>query len=220
MDLGRTRVAPRVGECCASVVPGSSSVYPGRLVLVRHGTTAWSRAGRHTGRTDVPLEDQGRAEAGEVGRSVRGHAFARVLTSPLSRARETCELAGFGARAEICDDLREWDYGEYEGLTTAQIRETRPGWTLWKDGVLGGETIDQVAQRADHIVALARSTSDDTLVFAHGHILRVICARWLSLPARDGALFVLGVASLGVLGWEHETAAIVHWNEKRGDPLA
>lgn len=187
---------------------------------MRHGTTAWSRTGRHTGRTDVPLEDQGRAEAAEIGRSVRGHAFVRVLTSPLSRARETCELAGFGERAKVCDDLREWDYGEYEGLTTAQIRETRPGWTLWRDGVSGGETIKEVEHRADRIVALARSTSGDTLAFAHGHILRVICARWLSLPPSDGALFVLGTASLGVLGWEREKAAIVRWNETLGDPLA
>lgn len=200
-------------------MPESFSVYPGRLVLVRHGTTAWSRTGRHTGRTDVPLEDQGRAEALDVGKLISGHEFTRVLTSPLARARETCELAGFGESAEKCDDLREWDYGAYEGLTTAQIREARPGWSLWKDAVVDGECFTELEQRADRIVALVRATRGDTLAFSHGHILRVICARWLGLPPQDGALFMFDVASIGVLGWQHETPAIVRWNEKLGDPL-
>lgn len=200
------------------MVAETPSVYPGRLVLVRHGTTAWSRTGRHTGTTDVSLEDQGRSEAVEVGMLLSGHLFSQVLTSPLSRARETCQLAGFG-EAEICDDLREWDYGVYEGLTTDQIRQKRPGWSLWRDGVVEGESITQLTERADRIVALVRSIEGDTLVFSHGHILRAVCARWLGLQPRDGALFLLAPASVGVLGWERETPAIVRWNERFGQPL-
>ncbi|HXQ75143.1 MAG TPA: histidine phosphatase family protein [Acidimicrobiales bacterium] len=193
--------------------PGS-----GRLVVVRHGATAWSTALRHTGRTDLRLEPEGRDQARVVGRRLADHRFALVLVSPLARARETCELAGF-AGAEVCDDLREWDYGAYEGRTTADIRSERPGWSLWFDGVPGGETLAEVATRADRVVAVARAAGGDVLVFAHAHILRVVAARWLSLPAGDGSRWVVGPASVSVLGWERETPVIERWNDTGGEPV-
>jgi probable phosphoglycerate mutase len=188
-------------------------------VAVRHGATAWSIALRHTGSSDLPLEPEGREQARAVGRRLAHHHFALVLVSPLERARETCELAGFG-QAQVCDDLREWDYGAYEGRTTAEIRSERPGWSLWSDGAPGGETLSQVATRADRVVAAARAVPGDVLIFAHAHILRVVAARWLALPAGDGSRWVLGPASLSVLGWERETPVIERWNDTGGEPLA
>jgi len=189
-------------------------------VAVRHGDTAWSRSGRHTGRTDVPLEEEGRRQAVELGRRLAGHRFARVLTSPLERARQTCDLAGFAGVAEVCDDLREWDYGEYEGLTTDQIRSGRPGWSLWRDGAPGGETAADVGRRADRVVSAARGVPGDVLVFAHGHLLRVVGARWVGLEPTAGGLLALAPATVSVLGWERDTAVVARWNDGAGDALA
>jgi len=196
--------------------PAPFSSETGILVVVRHGSTSWSDSGRHTGCTDVPLEKEGRLEAQRLRDRLAGHRFARVLTSPLVRARETCSLAGFGAEAEVCEDLAEWDYGAYEGLTTTEIRERQPGWVLWRDGVPGGETLEDVARRADEVVAVARSTGGDVLAFAHGHLLRVLCARWVDLAPEEAARFLLSPAAIGVLGWERDTAAVVSWNDTDG----
>jgi broad specificity phosphatase PhoE len=185
---------------------------PPEIVLVRHGETEWSRSGQHTGRTDVPLTEEGRRQAIAVGAALREWEFALVLTSPLSRALESCRLAGFGDVARIRDELREWDYGEYEGLRTVEVREERPGWTLWSGGVPGGESVAQVGARADRALAELRSVDGDSLVFAHGHILRVLAARWLGLEPVDGRLFALDPATISVLGYERETAVIRQWN--------
>jgi probable phosphoglycerate mutase len=184
------------------------------LVLIRHGETEWSRDGRHTGSTDVPLTDEGRRQAELVGSWLAGRDFARVLTSPLSRALETCRLAGFGDRAEPREELLEWDYGAYEGLTTPQIRERRPDWYLWRDGCPGGELAADVGRRVDRVVADLREADADAAVFAHGHVLRVLTARWLGLDPEKGALFALATATLSALGWERETAVIRVWNAR------
>jgi broad specificity phosphatase PhoE len=184
-----------------------------KLWLVRHGATEWSEAGRHTGRTDIPLTEAGRAAARGLTRTLGDRSFALVLTSPLSRAADTCALAGFGARAEPTDDLLEWDYGEYEGLTTTEIRAERPGWSLWNDGVPGGETSSAVGYRVDRVIERARSTAGDTLCFAHGHVLRVLASRWVGLPPIGGRFLVLDACSLGILGWEREVPTIERWNE-------
>jgi len=181
--------------------------------LVRHGETAWARDGRHTGRTDIPLTDIGRAQARALGRRLAGHAFDLVLTSPLSRASETTTLAGFGGVARPDADLQEWDYGAFEGRTSAEIRADHPGWTIWQGPWPDGETIDEIASRADRVVEQARATAGDVLVVAHGHLLRVLAARWLGLPPASGALFALGTATVSVLGWERETPVIEAWNE-------
>lgn len=187
----------------------------GQLWLVRHGETEWARLGRHTGRTNVPLTDLGREQARALGRRLAGHTFGLVLTSPLSRAEETASLAGFGDVAVADPDLMEWDYGSLEGRQTDEIRADYPGWTIWQGPWPGGETIDQVAARADRIVARARSAGPDSdvLVFAHGHLLRILAARWLGLPPTSGGLFALGTGTLSVLGWEHEVPVIQTWNE-------
>ena len=184
------------------------------IVLIRHGETEWSRDGRHTGRTDVPLTDAGRRQAELVGEWLEGRALVRVLTSPLGRALETCRLAGFGDRAEPREELLEWDYGEYEGLTTPQIRERRPDWYLWRDGCPGGESAADVGRRVDTVVGELREADGDVALFAHGHVLRVLTARWLELEPEKGALFALATATLGVLGWERETAVIRVWNAR------
>ena len=186
------------------------------LWLVRHGETEWSRLGRHTGRTDVPLTDAGRAEASAAARKVAGHRFALVLSSPLSRALDTARLAGFGERVETTDDLLEWDYGADEGRTTVEIREDRPGWTVWRDGPEGGETAAAVAGRVDRVIERVRAASGDVLVFAHGHVLRVLAARWLGEPPTEGRLYALSTATVSVLGWERETPVIERWNEACG----
>lgn len=181
--------------------------------LVRHGETAWSAAGRHTGRSDVPLTEAGREAARRLGSLLSGCEFARVLTSPLGRAAQTCELAGYGERADVVDDLREWDYGDYDGVTTAQIREHRPEWTVWRDGCPGGESVEQVGARADRVVATIRSSEGDVLVFAHGHLLRVLAARWIGQPPQAGAWFGLDTAGVSILGWEREQPVLRRWNQ-------
>jgi broad specificity phosphatase PhoE len=182
------------------------------LVLVRHGETEWSRTRKHTGRTDVPLTQEGRHQAMLLREALGGRQFERVLTSPLERALETCRLAGLGERAELSEALLEWDYGEYEAATTDQIRERRPGWLLWRDGCPGGETAAEVGARVDPLVAELRKTQGDAVLFAHGHVLRVLAARWMGLNPAAGGLFVLSTATLSVLGWEREIAALRHWN--------
>ena len=189
-----------------------------RILLARHGQTAWSLSGKHTGRTDVPLLDEGRQGAKLLGERLRrapydGLAGVEVRTSPLVRARETCELAGFGERAVAWDTLMEWDYGAYEGLTPAEIQAVRPGWLIWRDGVPEGETLAEVTARADEVVAWARGASRDVLVFAHGHVLRAIGARWLGLPLSFAARIRLNPTSLSVLGWAYGEPALESWNE-------
>jgi probable phosphoglycerate mutase len=184
------------------------------IVVVRHGETEWSVAHRHTGRTDLPLTDQGRERARQVGAELGQRSFSLVLCSPLRRARETCELAGFGDVAEICNDLHEWDYGEYEGLTTAQIRESNPGWNLWRDGCPGGEFPWQVKERTDRVLERLRAAEGDCAAFAHGHILRALTARWLAMDVPAGARFALAAGGVGVLGYERDTEVIVEWNRR------
>jgi len=191
----------------------------GRLVVVRHGATAWSVSGQHTSFTDLPLLPEGEVQARSVGRLLAQWPFAAVLTSPLARARRTAELAGFGAVAEVTADLREWGYGEHEGRTTAEIRDLRPGWTIWRDGPEGGERVSEVGRRADRIVERARQVDGDTLCFAHGHVLRVLAARWVGLPAAAGSLFQLDAGALGVLGWERRTPVLVEWNRSADGTL-
>jgi broad specificity phosphatase PhoE len=184
------------------------------IVLVRHGETEWSANGRHTSRTDLELTERGRERALELGPQLAERTFSLVLCSPLLRARQTCELAGFGDVAEICEDLREWDYGEYEGLTTPEIREQNPGWSLWRDGCPGGESPEQIGARADRVLERMSNPPDgaDSLAFAHGHILRVVGARWIALETAGGARFALGAGSVSSLGFERETEVFTHWN--------
>ncbi|MFF5155585.1 histidine phosphatase family protein [Streptomyces sp. NPDC000348] len=189
-----------------------------RILLARHGQTEWSLSGKHTGRTDVPLLEEGRRGAKLLGERLHrapyeGLPDVEVRTSPLSRARETCELAGFGDRAENWDTLMEWDYGAYEGMTPAEIQAVRPGWLIWRDGVPEGESLAEVAARADEVVAWARSADRDVLVFAHGHVLRTIGARWLGLPIDFAARIRLNPTSLSVLGWAYGEPAVESWNE-------
>ena len=194
-------------------MPDVSTPAP-EIVLVRHGETEWSRAGRHTGRTDIPLTTQGREQAKALGATLRERRFALVLTSPLARAAETCRLAGFGDVVLERDDLQEWDYGAYDGRTTAEIREERPGWTLWQDGVPGGETPADVGARADRVIAELRSAVGDVAVFAHAHLLRVLAARWIDLDPSAGGRFALDTASVSILGHHRETAVIQLWNDE------
>jgi probable phosphoglycerate mutase len=189
-----------------------------RILLARHGQTEWSLAGKHTGRTDVPLLDEGRRGAKLLGERLQRPPFdglpgVEVRTSPLARARETCDLAGFGERARAWDALLEWDYGAYEGLTPDEIQADRPGWLIWRDGVPAGEDLAQVTARADEVVSWARSQDRDVLVFAHGHILRSIGARWLGLPIDFAARIRLNPTSLSVLGWAYGEPAIESWND-------
>ncbi|MGA4849008.1 histidine phosphatase family protein [Streptomyces sp. G5(2025)] len=189
-----------------------------RILLARHGQTKWSLSGKHTGRTDIPLLDEGRRGAKLLGERLHrapydGLPDVEVRTSPLSRARETCEIAGFGDRARPWDTLMEFDYGHYDGMTPADIQAVRPGWLIWRDGVPGGETLAQVSARADEVVEWARSADRDVLVFAHGHILRVIGARWLGLDIGFAARIRLNPTSLSVLGWAYGEPAIESWNE-------
>jgi broad specificity phosphatase PhoE len=189
------------------------------ITLVRHGETEWSRSGRHTGSTDLALTEAGRHRARQLRADLAGQAFSAVLCSPLRRARETCELAGYGERAVLSDELREWDYGDYEGLTTAEIRLRDPGWNLWRDGCPGGESPSQVAARADHALTRMRSNGG-VVVFAHAHILRVIAARWLHMDPAGGALFALAAGAVSVLGHEHENEVLVSWNALCGGQTA
>jgi probable phosphoglycerate mutase len=179
---------------------------------MRHGETEWSAAGQHTGSTDLPLTDAGRVAANRLGACVASRSFEAVYVSPMLRARETCDLAGLGDGAVVDDDLREWDYGEYEGLTTAQIRETRAGWTVWRDGCPGGEVAAEVEARVDRVITRLLEYDAAVAVFGHGHCLRVLAARWVGLSAGDGARISLETASVSSLGWEREQPVIRTWN--------
>lgn len=184
-----------------------------RIWLARHGETEWSRSGRHTGTTDVPLTPQGEAAATALGARLAGRRFAAVFASPLLRARRTCSLAGYGAAMTIEPDLIEWNYGDDEGRTTLKIREERPGWTVWRDGATGGETAADVGLRADRVIERVRGVDGDILLFAHGHVLRVLGARWLGLPPEDGRRLALSTAALSILGYERETPVLHRWND-------
>ena len=180
--------------------------------LVRHGETQWSREHRHTGRTDVPLTPEGEEQARLLAPALAELSFDRVLCSPLARARETCELAGLGDRAELRDALMEWDYGDYEGITSDEIRVDRPDWLLWRDGCPGGETPGEIGGRADSVIGELLGIDGVAVVFAHGHLLRVLAARWLELEPFGGRHFGLGTATLSRLGWEHEYRVVQRWN--------
>ena len=184
------------------------------VYLARHGETAWSVSGQHTGTTDLSLTERGEANARRLTGRLQGLRFNKVLTSPLQRARQTCELAGFGAAAEIVPDLAEWNYGEYEGRRTQEIRAQRPDWQLFRDGCPGGESPDEIATRADRVVTKIRAADGDAIVFSSGHLLRVLAARWLGLEPSAGKYLLLGTASLSVLGYEHGLAepVIRLWN--------
>jgi broad specificity phosphatase PhoE len=187
------------------------------LWLVRHGETEWSAEGRHTSRTDLPLTARGRERAAELGKFLAETKFGAVLRSPMLRAKQTCEIAGFGDVAVVDDGLKEWDYGVYEGRTTAEIQAEIPGWSVWKDPIVGGETVVQVGARADGVIAralAAAGTGDgaNVALFGHAHILRILAARWVGLEARGGELFALETGSVSVLGWERETRVIQRWN--------
>ena len=184
-----------------------------RLILVRHGATEWSVSGKHTGRTDVPLTDEGRQMAAMAGNRLADFHFHLVLTSPLQRAVETCAVAGFASQAEARSDLMEWDYGDYDGRTTADIHKERPDWNLWRDGTPNGENAQMVGERADRVIAEVRAAGGDVALFAHGHLLRVLCARWLDLPPEDGALFALATGAISILGYERAQAVISRWND-------
>jgi broad specificity phosphatase PhoE len=181
------------------------------IFLVRHGETEWSKSGQHTSRTDLPLLAEGRERAQAVGAELAGRPFALVVSSPYRRARETAEIAGF-KDPEIWDDLHEWDYGEYEGLTTPQIRESNPEWNLWTDGCPDGESPSQISARADGVLARLRGAGGGAVVFAHGHILRVLAARWMEMPVTAGARLALSAGAVSVLGHERETQVIRRWN--------
>jgi broad specificity phosphatase PhoE len=185
------------------------------LWVVRHGETEWSASGQHTSRTDIPLTEQGRMRAVWLRDFLQGTKFDAVLVSPMQRARETCEIAGLGGQAVVDDGLKEWDYGVYEGRTTAEIQKEQPGWSVWTSEIVGGETVEHVGERADGVIARALAAGGDAgrvILFAHAHILRILAARWVKLPAKDGALLTLGTGSVSVLGWERETRVIERWN--------
>ncbi len=183
-----------------------------RVYLLRHGETEWSLNGRHTGVTDIPLTENGRSAARRLEPILAQETFALVLTSPLQRARDTCDLAGLGKRANTETDLIEWNYGEYEGLTTQQIRQTRPGWSVFRDGCPGGESPEQVGARADRLLVKIRATEGNVALFGHGHFSRVLAARWINLPANYGEHFLLDTATLNVLGYYRESPALKMWN--------
>ena len=183
-----------------------------QVFLIRHGETEWSRDGRHTGRTDIPLTAEGRHRAQVIGRELEGRRFS-VWTSPLGRARETCRLAGFADVARVDDDLREWDYGIYEGRTTPDIRRETPDWSVWLSPIVKGESLEQVAERARRVMDLVLATSDgDACLFAHAHFLRILAACWIALPPCNGRFLALDTASISVLGYERQTRVIRQWN--------
>jgi broad specificity phosphatase PhoE len=185
------------------------------VTLVRHGETDWSASGKHTGRTDIPLTEEGERKARALQGRLKGVAFDRVFTSPLQRARRTCELAGFGDRAKVDPDLLEWDYGDYEGRKSSEIHAERPGWQLFRDGCPNGEQPADVGKRADRVIARLRAADDRAIVFSSGHILRVLAARWLGLAESEGRLLMLSTASISILGYEHDKSepAVQLWNE-------
>ena len=187
------------------------------VYLARHGETTWSLTGQHTGLTDLPLTERGERNARALGKRLDGLNFDKVFTSPLLRARRTCELAGFGAAAEVDRDLVEWNYGEYEGRRTSEIRAERPGWQLFRDGCPGGESPDDVGARADRVLGRLRAVQGDVLLFSSGHFLRVLAARWISLEPAGGRHFLLSTASLSALGYEHSLCqpVICLWDDTR-----
>jgi probable phosphoglycerate mutase len=182
-----------------------------QIILVRHGETAWSAAGCHTGLTDVPLTAAGEAQARRLGQTLAGRPFTAALTSPLTRARDTCRLAGLSG-AEVVEDLTEWDYGEIEGRTTAEIREERPDWSIWTHGAPGGESVQAVSTRVDRVLAGLLDREGEVVVVAHGHLLRALAARWLELPVVEGRRLRLEAGATGELGWDHGVRALVAWN--------
>jgi broad specificity phosphatase PhoE len=193
--------------------PAEAPVPERQVWLVRHGETEWARLGRHTGRTDIPLTETGREQARALARRLAGGRFVLALTSPLSRAAETAALAGYGDVAAVDQDLREWNYGAFEGRTTVDIRKDVPGWSIWTGPWPDGENVEQVGARADRVVARIRAADGDVVVFSHGHVLRVLAARWLGLPPGYGRSFALATATISILGWERENPVIETWNE-------
>lgn len=196
-----------------------------QLWLFRHGETEWSASGQHTGVSDIPLTAHGREQAEGLRQMIGSASFDLVLASPRQRARETCQLAGLDQNAHTEQDLAEWDYGEFEGLTTAQIQGTRAGWSVWDGPVVGGETVEQVGTRADRVIQRALAAKGRVALFAHGHILRILAARWIGLPARGGEHLGLDTASVSVLGFEHKARVIQRWNlvaafSKENPPVA
>jgi broad specificity phosphatase PhoE len=186
---------------------------PLEVVLVRHGETEWSRTGLHTGRTDIPLTDLGRRQADQLAGMLEGRAFELVMSSPLSRARETYERAAIAAPAEIIDDLLEWDYGTYEGVSTPETRQEIPDWSVWTHPIIQGETVEAVGDRADSVIGRLFDATGDIALFAHGHLLRILAARWLGLPADAGRHLALNTATISTLGFERENRVIRRWNE-------
>ena len=184
-----------------------------RIWLVRHGETEWSKSGQHTGRTDIPLTAMGQRQGQALGRNLAGRQFALVLTSPLARARETCRLAGFASSAQLSDDLLEWDYGVYEGRTTAAVRAEQPGWSIWTTPMPAGETVEQVGERTRRVIERVAAVEGDVALFAHAHVLRILTACWIGLPPIQGRSLMLGTASLSVLGYERQTRVIEIWNQ-------
>ena len=184
---------------------------PSEIWLVRHGETEWSRSGQHTSRTDLPLTPEGERQAESLKRMLVGHSFALVQSSPMNRAIRTCQLVGL--TPEINEDLREWDYGDYEGLTTPEIQKSAPGWTIFSGAVPNGETVEQVGARADRVISHALAASGNVALFGHGHLLRILAARWIGLEPAGGRLLALSTASLSVLGYERETRVIRLWNQ-------
>jgi probable phosphoglycerate mutase len=180
--------------------------------LMRHGETEWSVSGAHTSRTDLPLLPSGIKQAQELAGKLKNQKFALVLVSPMQRARETCRLAGLSAQAEVTDDLKEWDYGAYEGLSTADIHKDNPNWSLWRDGVPNGESLEQVGARVQRVIQRCLKVDGNTALFAHGHVLRILTAVWLGLPPRDGQFFALNTGTMSELGFEHEYRVIRRWN--------
>ena len=184
-----------------------------RLILARHGETEWSASGRHTGRTDMPLTDAGRRQARQLAQRLAGHQFAAVFTSPLSRALETCRIAGLDRDAIVTDELREWDYGVYEGRTSDDIRLEEPGWSVWTAEIRGGESVEDVGRRVDRVIEAALAYEGDVALFGHGHCLRILAARWIGLPPAGGALLELSTATVSRLGWERERRVVELWND-------
>lgn len=183
------------------------------ILLARHGETEWSLGGQHTGTTDIPLTEAGRRQAEQLGSRLRGREFAAVLSSPLQRALDTCRLAGLGDRCQTRNELVEWNYGDYEGTTTAEIRRTVPEWTVWTHPVPGGETAEEVGARVDRVIEELARLEGAAVVFAHGHLLRVMGARWIGLAPEQGALLALNTGTLSVLGWERERRVVRVWND-------
>lgn len=183
-----------------------------QIYVIRHGETEWSLSGQHTGVTDIPLTENGRHLAKLLHPVLAKESFALVLTSPLQRAKETCKLSGLGDQAEVDSNLTEWNYGDYEGITSEQIHEKNPGWLIFTDGAPGGETPEQVGERADHVIKRVRAVKEDIALFAHGHILRVLVARWIDLPATAGRNFLLDTGTLNILSFYRGFPAVKTWN--------